>query len=36
MLAELAFWVGVAAGSLAGMIAGVGIGIRLYLRSGRW
>jgi hypothetical protein len=36
MLADPAFWLGLAAGGVAGLIVGIYAGIRLYLRSGRW
>jgi hypothetical protein len=36
MLSNGMFWLGVFAGSMLGLIFGVAIGIRLYLRTGRW
>jgi hypothetical protein len=36
MLSDPVFWAGVIAGGVAGIITGAIIGIRLYLRTGKW
>jgi hypothetical protein len=36
ILSHPLFWAGVLVGGVCGLIAGVMIGIRLYLRTGKW
>jgi hypothetical protein len=36
MLGDVAFWLGLAVGGILGVLVGIPIGIRLYLRTGRW
>lgn len=36
MWGELVFWGGAACGAIAGLTLGIIVGLRLYLRTGRW